>query len=296
MSPEELSACLAVFYAEAQPKPAKGKENTATEYHKNTLKNMRADLNRFIQVDCGRNLNIVTDSCFKKANDMLNGKLKNDCRQGLSRPTSHKSVIPSSEMQKMFKYLNVENPVSLRYKVWVQLSLQYVSRGIEFHGQLTPKSFRFVIDETGAEYATLIHTTQQKNHQGDMNSTEEFSDKRMYATGDANCPIQALKSLISKLSPTATNLFCHINKDAIASPQDHMIWYGPKSVGKRQFSNFMADICRNAALEKKYTAHCLRATSLSVMTDNDIPARHIMSLSDHSSEMSLIRYTRPSIL
>ena len=78
---EELADHLALFYAEAQTKPDKNKE--ATNYHRNSLKNRRSAINRYIQVDCKRDdLNIVTDSQFKRCNDMLAGKLKSNCRHG----------------------------------------------------------------------------------------------------------------------------------------------------------------------------------------------------------------------
>ena len=176
----------------------------------------------------------------------------------------------------------------------MQLSIQFVSRGLEFHSQLTRQSFEFNHDETGLEYVTIKHATQQKNHQGDLNSKEANSDKRMYATGTPSCPVTALKHYMQKLDRNAPCLFTHINKEALKNNEQNDIWYGVRPVGKRQFSNFLPDICKNSGISRRYTAHCLRATSLSAMTDDNIPARHIMSLSDHSNEMSLIPYARPS--
>ena len=47
----------------------------AAEYHKNSLKNVRAALNRHLK-DIGCDIDIVKDIEFKAANAMLNAKLK----------------------------------------------------------------------------------------------------------------------------------------------------------------------------------------------------------------------------
>ncbi len=93
-----------------------------------------------------------------------------------------------------------------------------MSRGIEFHQQLTQKSFRFNKDENNVEYVTLIHETKQKNAQGGLASDDAPSDKRMYATGLDSCPVQALRLLIETSDPNSEALFNHCNKDALISP------------------------------------------------------------------------------
>lgn len=50
-------------------------EQQGAEYHKNSLKNVRAALNRHLK-DIGCDIDIVKDIEFKAANAMLNAKLK----------------------------------------------------------------------------------------------------------------------------------------------------------------------------------------------------------------------------
>ncbi|KAL3871615.1 hypothetical protein ACJMK2_039604 [Sinanodonta woodiana] len=78
--PDELSGHLRRFYAEAQPKNVSSRvtkmpANQAQEYHKNSLKNVRAAINRYLK-DNGKDIDIVKDKEFKNANSMLNAKLK----------------------------------------------------------------------------------------------------------------------------------------------------------------------------------------------------------------------------
>ncbi|CAC5410636.1 unnamed protein product [Mytilus coruscus] len=164
---ENLNESLRKFYAEAQPKNLNKRiqsmpENMAQEYHKNPLKSVRSAINRHLK-DIGRNIDIVRDKDFKLANSMLSAKLKFDLRNGLSRPTQHHPIISNSELSKINEFLSTKNNVvALRFKVWYALAIHFVSRGIEFHQQLSKDSIKFVNDEEGREYLTITHETHQK--------------------------------------------------------------------------------------------------------------------------------------
>lgn len=72
-------------------------------------------------------------------------------------------------------------------------------------------------------------------------------------------------------------------------------WYANKPVGVSKLSLMMKKIFVGAALSKVYTNHCVRATAITIWSDAEIPARHIMVISGHANEQSIARYnTRPS--
>ena len=48
-----------------------------------------------------------------------------------------------------------------------------------------------------------------------------MADKRMYANGEANCPVEMLRLLIKKTSPKATSLFNGCFSDAVRVPQSY---------------------------------------------------------------------------
>lgn len=267
---------------------------TGAEYHKNTLKNIRGAINRHLQ-DIGIEFDIVRDKTFKTSNNMLDAKLKSNLEQGLSVPTTHKEIICKSDLLKMSTYLNRANPnpIILRYKVWYDLAIHFVSRGQEFHAQLTKRSFNFQIDESNNEFVTLTHETKEKTRQGGLESDEGPSDKRMYATNNpASCPVHALKMFLAKTDPQATSLFNHCNKAAIQSPESESTWFVAKPVRKYQFSRFLADISKNASCSHQYTSHCLRATAIQTLSDAGFELRHIMYMSGHKNESSIRSYSR----
>jgi hypothetical protein len=153
-------------------------------------------------------------------------------RSGTSKPTQHKEIIEESDLRKIFTYLKNDetSPIILRHCVWFLTSIHFLSRGLEFHHQLSPTSFEFLSDENG-EYAILTHDTQQKNFQGGIGCKEAPAGKRMYADGSVCCPIKMLKLLIDKTPPGATSLFNQYEKSALGHPDKH-IWFTSKPLSK----------------------------------------------------------------
>ena len=160
-----------------------------------------------------------------------------------------------------------KSPIILRQCVWYNLSIHFVSRGLEFHQQLKQDSFDFNVDEEGQEYVTINHETQQKNFQGGLTGDEAPADRRMYATGNSSCPVGSLKLLMAKTSPDSEFLFNSCNKEALAKPLHTDIWYGNSPLSKRTFCNIMADISKTSSCSKSYTGHCLRATAIQKLSD-----------------------------
>lgn len=90
----DLNAKFCKFYAKARPKSASTiTENT--EYHENTMKNIRAAINRH-HADLERDMDIVTDKEFtwESANDTTwsDGKLKYTVKCEISKPMKHNDV------------------------------------------------------------------------------------------------------------------------------------------------------------------------------------------------------------
>lgn len=258
----------------------------ASEYNHNSYKSIRSALNRHLQ-DLGRDLDIVRGREFRSSNNILDGKLKKNLEEGLARPTQHKQIIPSPELTKMWSYLNGDNdPIALRFRVWFQLSVHFVSRGLEFHEQLKINSLIVKKDENGNEFVTLTHETRQKNWQGGIDTSENQKEKRMYAVeiaGDS-CPVKSLLLFLSKTDRNATSLFNRCIKQALRSPTNEETWYSNIPLKKYQFTRFMADISKNA--------HFLRATAIQGMNDAGFEVRHIMHMSGHKNEASVRSYNR----
>jgi hypothetical protein len=271
------------FYAEVQPKLTTKKGNQYQEYGRNTLKSIRSSLNRYFN-DIGRDFDIVRDRGFKSANAILDGKLKQIMKSGFSPPAKYKIVINIDDLLKISHYLNsfIDTPMVLRYRVWYELSIHFVSRGLEFHQQLKRDSIQFLNDESGREYVMISQETTKKNRQGGVITCGVEQDRRMYSTGDANCPVHILRQFLHRTDPNATSLFNHCCKVALSSPQSTHVWFTAKPIKKYQFSNFMSDISKHSGCSQTYTTQCLKTTAIKALNDNDgMELKRIMFAGDH---------------
>lgn len=291
VDPPTLWRLLAQFYCEARPAKPQPGNPSGHLYHRNTLINIRAGINRKL-ADLKRNIDVVRDKEFKYANGMLDGLLKKRASQGLAQYTQHHEPLEDKDQEKISTYLlgAHSSPVVLRQAVWYSLSLQFVSRGLEFHHQLRRDSFVFQSDGTG-EYVTISCDTKQKNYQGGLRSSEAPSGQRMYATGGQNCPVALLKLLISKTDPNATQIFNQYRKEAVQYPLTQDVWFTDSGLSKRTFSNFLRDMCKAAGVTKRYTPHCLRTTAIRHLREQGFDRGDITFMSQHKSESSLKSYT-----
>ena len=110
--------------------------------------------------------------------------------------------------------MSESHPVILWYRVWYDLSIHFVSKGLEFYQQLSRYLFQFLTDDKGIEYVARSHETKQKNWQGGLDQQEAPQDKRMYATRDSRCSVASLE----RTPAEATSFFNHSSKEALASP------------------------------------------------------------------------------
>ena len=126
--------------------------------------------------------------------------------------------------------------------VLYNLSVHFVSHGLEFHHQLRPKSLEFLHDDKVVKYVALNLETKHKNRQGGLDGSEAPHDERMYATGDESCTVKTLREFLKRTDPEAESLFNQCVKTALQSPMTSEYWYTAKTMKPYQFSKFMPDI------------------------------------------------------
>lgn len=251
VSVPDLAEQLRKFYCGARPY-----KSNSEPYTSNTLVNVRGALNRHL-ANIHRTIDIVRDKEFKHANGVLDGLRK---QRNLSKAV-HSPFIETEDLQQIFAYLRQawSSPIILRQCVWFNLSMYFVTRGMEFHEQLTPQSFSFQQDEYG-EYVALTHDIVEEIRGC---AKKLHNDKRMYSCPESpSCPVKMLKLLLKKTDSRATSLFNQYSKESSMSPMTTSIWYTPKSVSKRTFARFLTQICKAANVDENYTPHCLRATAM----------------------------------
>jgi len=187
-----------------------------------------------------------------------------------------------------FKWLS-----KLQEFVWFNLCYYLGRRGREGWCELTKNLLEFKYDNQDNEYVTIKHTEQTKNNQGgSKQKDQDYTDVRMYGIpGSSMDPISSLKLMLSKLHPDCEALFqTPLTKFSKAAE----CWYKNEPLGKNSIAQLMPKISKKAGLSQVYTAHCVRASTITSLHQAGVDAKQICAITKHKNEQSLTSYIKDS--
>lgn len=259
------------------------------QYGKSSYINLRAAIQRHItSPPYNRTINILRDADFLPANQVFMGVLRKMKAEGRDI-TKHKEAITEGDMGKLYEsgVLNIETPLGLLRKVYVEISLHFGRRGREGLRSLTKQSFVFKIDDGGKQYVTLSFNELDKNHQVLMPKDQEKKQIMFGQPGDPQCPVAALTKYLSKLNPSCNSFFQRPKPNV---KQVDPVWYENKPLGVNTINQLMKSISQDAGLSCIYTNHSIRATTATVLASAGVESRDICAVTGHKNESSLKSY------
>ena len=286
VSPSELNEILRKFYAEV-------KTNQKKDLTPSALTGIRASIHRTITSQpISGPINILKDREFLPGNKMFEAVCKSYYKRGNPKP-KHKSPIEARDMDKLKSYFSIDSPDKLQELVWFNLCYYLGRRGREGWRELTKNSLEFKEDDQGQEYVTIRHTEQTKNYQGGhKQDDQDYSDARMYGTPwSPTDPVSSLKFMLGKLHPECEALF---QTPLIKFEKSGTCWYKNEPLGKNSISQLMPKISKEAGLSQIYTAHCVRASTITSLHQAGVDAKQICAISKHKNEQSLNSYIKDS--
>ena len=136
-----------------------------------------------------------------------------------------------------------------------------------------------------------------KNHQSGLNDEEDESDGKMFEVpGSPQCPVQTVENYISHLNPEMEFLF---QRPRVVSskfnPEADTVWFCNSPLGISYLSTMMGTMSLNAEINPPLSNHCVRATSVTILSDANVEARHIKCMTGHKSDTSIESYSaKPS--
>lgn len=285
LTKEEFSTILPKFYASVRAK-------NGEHYSGTTMLTLRSSLNRCIAATRMPTFCIITDEMFSSANRVFKAVLKKIRETGKGK-INHKSAINHSDLQKLYRDQNVfdiNTAIGLINKVFFEVTLYFCRRGVENLSQLRKTDFEIREDEDRRQYVIKVVSEVDKNHSGINLERNETEGARMYAVPDTNnCPVRSFKKLTSKLNQSCPRLF-QMPRTNYCVEDD--CWFQNKPIGKNILSKKLSQISKEAGLSRIYTNHCLRATSITTLSQAGFEARHIRTISGHKNDASLDSYVR----
>ena len=296
MSKQELNACLKCFHTSARKKDG-------TYYKSSSTKSIRAAIDRFLCLPPhNKPFSIITDPAFTEANKVLDAFVKDLRKTGKIAGIVHKRAISKEQVRKLFESgesgelgpADSLNPAQLQRTAWFYLGLFFGRRGRENQRQLTPTMLSLQKTPQGVEYYEL-----NRSHPGSLPDAEDESDAKIFSVpGSERCPVKTLKNYLSHLNPTSDALFQRPRdgQSKKFNPTDDKFWYCSAPHGITTLNKMMKEMSKRAGIEPHLTNHCLRATSVTVLSDHNCETRHIKSITGHKSDQAVESYNeRPSI-
>ncbi|KAJ8311545.1 hypothetical protein KUTeg_010900 [Tegillarca granosa] len=263
-----LAKKLTQFYLEATSQdPKKTRISTIKSVNKDgytasTVMGIRAGIKRHL-LDLNRNIDIVHDREFKKANQILNEIFKESNKERKNGGTSSNptdKIITADDLMKISTYLYrpVFDPETLRLCTWYILAIHFNAPDMDWFYQLPKKSFEFVYDDFGKEYACLTQKAKQKILKWGGYCDDQGLDRRIFATNMDSCPVRVLKLFMAKTSSYATKFFNKLITRACKFPNLIDIWYS--DIPFEKFKSFFPEISEKAGCSRRYSSQCLKAT------------------------------------
>ena len=298
----EMNKCLSKFYVSARKKDG-------SNYKKTSLMSIRAALDRHLRSEPHNKTYSICDAVvFNEANKTLHAYLGHLVGSGKIAGTVHKNPLTAEAVQQLFEKgeltsAETSNPRGLLQTVWFYISLYFGKRGRENQSVLKKSMLQLCITSDGDEYFELNKdepgtVLSSKNHTGGLEGTEDHSDGKIFAiTNSPRCPVKTIKTYLSHLNPNTDRLFQR-PKDLTAkfNPNQAIIWYEQKALGHNTLDNMLRNMSERAGILPYYTNHSLRATTVTILSSNNVETRKIKAVTGHRSATSIESYCeRPTL-
>ena len=288
MRKAELNDCLPVSYAAVKQKDGK-------DFKVSSLRTIRAAIERHLkQPPSNKKWSIVGDPAFEKANKVLNAICKRNAQEGRAGPTVHKQAITSEQVEHLFRSgqlgsCDSQDPAQLLRTSWFYITLYFGKRGRENQRKLTREMLVLRSTPQGRKYYELRNVLGSKNHQGGLYDNNDESDGKMFEVPHSpRCPVKTVQRYLNHLNPELEVLFQR--PKAMSTAQKEQVWFCNSPIGEATLGNIMRAMSVAAEITPHLTNHCVRATSVTVLSDNNVEARHIKTVTGHKSTTSIESY------
>ena len=171
---------------------------------------------------------------------------------------------------------------------WFHLSIHFALRSKEIQTTIRKSDIVFETDSEGKEYASLRRDFLAKNCPGGIKGREYESCSRLQEPRQ----VEALKKLLAKLHPGVERLFQRGFKGN--QPESKPTWFKKAPLDHTVLGDMLPRISEAARLSRRYTNHCLRATSVGILKDSGFDDRAVCRLTGHNNPQSLESYCRSS--
>ena len=127
---------------------------------------------------------------------------------------------------------------------------------------------------------------------------EDHSDGKFFSTpGSPRCPVALSKVYLAHLNPENDGLFQRPEESSDKFSSDICtVWFSARKLGHNTLENMLKIMTTRADILPYLTNHSIRATTITVLSSNNIETRKIKAVTGHRSDTSVENYCeRPTL-
>ena len=148
-------------------------------------------------------------------------------------------------------------------------------------------------DDNGNKFVTFAESPT-KTQQGGLRVQPKSVLPKMFASGEAQCPVALFKNYLFK-RPEDLKLSDPFYLACIDNPTKTDIWYKKSRMGKNTISKIMKCMKENSALqdmcpEKRLSNHSVQKTVVRKLKAKGVPKSEIITITGHRQEQSVEAY------
>ena len=229
-----------------------------------------------------QNYDIIKDEAFKSTRTVVQAKLVDLKRKGHG-DVKHVDAITVDDLRRIGS-MRDDTPVFLQLKVWFFIQFYFCRRGLENSHTLKKDDVIFHEEDNNRPFVSLRDCVTKKSRIVGDRSYEGV----MPGGCKESCPVSLLQKYIKKLNPKNEYMW---QRPVLSFRESDCVWYVNQKIGINTVAKFMQQISHYAKLSKAYTNHCVRATSITVMSQA-WPDTDVQVISGHKSLNALGIYKK----
>ena len=114
-----------------------------------------------------------------------------------------------------------------------------------------------------------------KTHEGGLSDTEDELDAKISEVPESTgCLVKTIKNYLSHLNPKLDCVFQRPLQTRSFQPGEDKVWYCNSPLRVNILDSMLKLMSSRAGIQCHLTNHCLRATSVTVLSDNNCEMRH----------------------
>ena len=134
----------------------------------------------------------------------------------------------------MQKSLELDTPVELQRKVFMDIMIYFANRGRENVIEMTREDFELNTEENGHRFFPL-KDKMTKNHRDDDDDEQSQAGLMYEITGHPRCPVTSLLKYTSNLNPACEWFW---QRPRIQAAEEDAVWYVNMSITENQLGEF----------------------------------------------------------